>query len=155
MHSTWPALLLVSWCNTRAIGAWRWPTPQSWVWGSSLSLGFCGGCRKLRVVLLCGRLPLLPLQLMLLLQHTHTHTQNCKEMGQLLTRLDSCNSLLCDLPDVLMDKLHCLQNTAACMVTRTKKYDHTTRALCQLHSLWTFLVQLGRILYLVCLCASE
>jgi hypothetical protein len=48
-------------------------------------------------------------------------------------RLDNGNSLLFGLPDVLLSKLQRVQNTAARIVTRTKRYDHITPVLQRLH----------------------
>ncbi len=49
------------------------------------------------------------------------------------SRLDYCNSTLCGLPEVDLNKLQCVQNAAACLVTRTKKHDHITPVLVELH----------------------
>ena len=48
-------------------------------------------------------------------------------------RLDMCNSLLYGLPQTQLDRLQRLQNTAARLVTRTKKYSHITPVLQNLH----------------------
>jgi len=49
------------------------------------------------------------------------------------SRLDYCNSLLYGIGDGLLMKLQTVQNAAARVVTGTKKFDHITPVLCQLH----------------------
>ena len=48
-------------------------------------------------------------------------------------KLDSCNSLLYGLPQHLISRLQSIQNTVARVVTRTRKFDHITPILKQLH----------------------
>ena len=48
-------------------------------------------------------------------------------------KLDSCNSLLYGLPQHLISRLQSIQNTEARAVTRTRKFDHITSVLKQLH----------------------
>ena len=49
------------------------------------------------------------------------------------SRLDSCNSILYDLPEYSLSKLQRIQNTAARLVFKTKKSDHITPVLAALH----------------------
>ena len=49
------------------------------------------------------------------------------------SRLDYCNSMLYGIPDNLLCHLQRLQNTAARIVTRTKKHQHITPVLYSLH----------------------
>ena len=49
------------------------------------------------------------------------------------SRLDYCNSLLYGISKELVNKLQRVQNTAARLITRTKKFDHITPILKELH----------------------
>ena len=49
------------------------------------------------------------------------------------TKLDYCNSLLYGLPSSHVQKLQYVQNTAARVVTLTKKFDHISPVLASLH----------------------
>ena len=49
------------------------------------------------------------------------------------SKLDSCNSLVYGLPQSLIDRLQAVQNCAARLATRSRKHDHITSILKQLH----------------------
>ena len=49
------------------------------------------------------------------------------------TKLDNCNSLLFGLPRYLIDRLQRIQNSAARLITGSRKYEHITPILKQLH----------------------
>jgi len=49
------------------------------------------------------------------------------------SRLDYCNSLLAGISDSLLSKLQSVQNAAARLITRTRKFDHITPILRNLH----------------------
>ena len=49
------------------------------------------------------------------------------------TNLDYCNAILYGLPKLLLNRLQLVQNRAARVVTFTKKYEHITRSLIDLH----------------------
>ena len=49
------------------------------------------------------------------------------------SKLDNCNSLLYGLPKHLLNRLRLIQNTAARIVTLSKRFDHITPILFKLH----------------------
>ncbi len=49
------------------------------------------------------------------------------------SRLDYCNALLAGCPASSINKLQVVQNTAARVLTRSRKYDHITHILQSLH----------------------
>ena len=75
------------------------------------------------------------------------HIYNIKHIRKYLTRdltekivhalitskLDYCNSLLFGLSNSQLQKLQCVQNAAARIITGTRKYDHITPVLRELH----------------------
>ncbi len=50
--------------------------------------------------------------------------------------LDYCNSLYYGLPDCLLEKVYCVQKSAARLITLTGKYEHITPAFIALHFHW-------------------
>jgi len=48
-------------------------------------------------------------------------------------RLDYCNSLFYGISDSLVRRLQAVRNTAACLVTSTRRRDHISPVLRQLH----------------------
>ena len=50
-----------------------------------------------------------------------------------ISRIDYCNSLLLGISKQLLNKLQRLQNAAARVITRVRKYDHITPSLVSLH----------------------
>ncbi len=49
------------------------------------------------------------------------------------SRLDYCNALLCGCPASSINKLQIVQNAAARILSRSRKYDHITPVLQSLH----------------------
>ena len=49
------------------------------------------------------------------------------------SKLDNCNSLLYSLPQHLLNRLRSIQNTAARIVTLSKRFDHITPIMFKLH----------------------
>jgi len=49
------------------------------------------------------------------------------------SKIDFCNSLLFGLPKHLIDRLQYVMNSAARVISRTRKYDHVTPILMELH----------------------
>jgi len=49
------------------------------------------------------------------------------------SRIDYCNSMLHNLPDTLLKRLQLLQNSAARLITLSKKHEHITPILSELH----------------------
>ena len=53
--------------------------------------------------------------------------------AHVMSRIDFCNSILYGLPDMQINKLQRIQNSAARLVTHAQKYDHITPILYELH----------------------
>jgi hypothetical protein len=65
----------------------------------------------------------------------HISDGACKTLVQALvtSRLDYANVLLCGIPQFLVDSLQRVQNMSARLITRTRKREHITPVLKQLH----------------------
>ena len=57
----------------------------------------------------------------------------CVVHAFITTKLDYANSLLCGLPSAQISRLQAIQNTAARLLTGTRKHDHITPVLHSLH----------------------
>ena len=63
----------------------------------------------------------------------NTDTTKCAIVSLVTSRLDYCNGLLCGVTDELLCRLQKVQNNAARVVSGSKKYDHITPVLKDLH----------------------
>ena len=77
---------------------------------------------------------------------SHYHIRN---IAFVTAKLDSCNSVLYGLPQHLILRLQAIQHTVAGVVTRTRKFDHITSVLKQLHCLPVRYLIVFKILSLV------
>ena len=80
---------------------------------------------------------------------THSLVRNL-----VLTRLDYCNAVLIDIPEFLIHKLQVLQNNAARLVFRLRRYDHASPALISLHWLPVAMRPKYKVCVLVFQCLS-
>jgi len=64
------------------------------------------------------------------------------------SRIDYCNSLLHGIPETSLQRLQNIQNTAARIISKTRKYDHITPVLKSLHWLPVHLRVIFKILLL-------
>ncbi len=65
------------------------------------------------------------------------HLKNISKLRPMTSRLDYCNALLGGCSARLINKLQMVQNAAARVLTRTRKYDHISPVLSTLHWLPT------------------
>ena len=88
-------------------------------------------------------------------RHFHLTNISCESTETIIhpsvtTNLDYCNAILHGLPKVLVSRLQLVQNRAARIVTFTKKYEHITPSLIDLHWLPVEYRIIYKILLLVC-----
>ena len=123
------------------------------IWASPVTFHFFPLC----VLKRCSPLPLYfepkpnlskTLKGLLICVSCQYHLRNIAKIGKYLSedtsqilvhllissKLDNCNSLLYGLPKHLLNRLRLIQNTAACIVTLSKRFDHVTPILFKLHS---------------------
>ena len=70
------------------------------------------------------------------------------------SKFDNCNSLLYGIPKHLLNRLRSIQNTAARIVTLSKRFDHITPIMFKLHWLPLNYRIHFKILLLVCKCLN-
>ena len=66
-------------------------------------------------------------------RYLNTETLKTLVHAYVTSRIDYCNSLLIGLPNILLRKLQSVLNAAARLVSGTRKYDHITPVLKDLH----------------------
>ena len=67
------------------------------------------------------------------LESTSLKTAETLVHAFITSKLDHCNSVLFGLPKNLIDKLQAVQNAAARLISLTRKHDHITPVLIDLH----------------------
>ena len=143
LHSNWcqPS---TSWNGPESFFAWKFFCYASNEWPSSLFL-FTANARSLGVVLddnmLCNR------YVSYICRSSFYQLRNLSKIRKYLTqesrviavhafiksKLDYSNSLLYGCRKMQLKKLQYVQNTAARIITRTRKFDHITPVLSDLH----------------------
>ena len=83
------------------------------------------------------------------------HTSQILVHAFIGSKLDNCNSLLYGLPKHLLNRLRLIQNTAARIVTLSKRFDHITPILFKLHWLPLGYRMHFKILLLVYKCLND
>ena len=87
-------------------------------------------------------------------QYLNRKTANAFAVSLVLSRLDYCNSCLRGMPKNQLLRLQLVQNTAATVVTQTKRSDHITLILRELHWLPVEMCINYKILSLVYSCMN-
>ena len=66
-------------------------------------------------------------------KHLDNNTATALANALISSRLDYCNSLLYSVPKAHIDKLQCVQNALARIITNSSRYTSASRLLEQLH----------------------